>query len=177
MLFKHFVLLLTYLRSSVLIVEGITFFKSVDVVKLLTFNIKMTFDVTFVVGDEKVHWFRMGVSHDRRMFSIDGSNFTLCSWNVLFVSISVILVSSCILNTLRSSSLRDKVLQTITHPNQKEVSATHCTEPIDSRWQVSRSIVSMHRKETTYRYTPSNGFESVLILGVIFGVSKMRLIF
>ena len=109
-LFKHFVLLLTYFLSLVLIEESIAFLKFVNFIKFLIFNVKMSFDVSFIIRNEDVHWFRLRVSHDWRVFSIDGLNFILGARNVLLVSVGMIFISCSILNAFRSSSLRHKIL-------------------------------------------------------------------
>jgi len=163
MLFKHFVLLLTYLLSLVLVVEGISFLKFVNFIKFLVFNVEMSFEISFIIFDEDVHWFGLRVSHDRRMFSVNWGNFTLGFGNVLLISVCVIFVSWSILDTFRGSSLCYKVLKTITYPNQKEICATHCAEPIDRGGNISRSVVSMARKESTDCNTP-NSFKRVLKL-------------
>ena len=163
-LFKHFVLLLTYFRSLVLIVESVAFLKFVNFIKFLIFNVKMSFDVSFVIRNEKVHWFRLRVSHDWWVFSIDRCNFTLGARNILLVSVSMIFISCGILNTFRSSSLSNKILKSITYPNQKEVAATHSAEPIDRRGQISGTIVPMHRKKSTNCYSPSNCFKRIIVL-------------
>ena len=109
-LFEHFILLLAYLLSLVLVIEGVTFFKFVNIIELLVFNIKMCFEVSFIVGNEDVHGFRLRIPHDRWVFSIDWLNFTLSSGDILLISIRVIFISCSILNAFGSSSLSNEIL-------------------------------------------------------------------
>ena len=84
----------------------------------------------------------------------------------------MIFVSGSSLQTLCGSMLGHEFLDAVRNPDVYHTYSTHCAEPSKGCLHVSRSIVSMEAKKTTYENAPSNGFHRVLESEKVFNLKS-----
>lgn len=112
--------------------------------------------------NEDVHWLTLRITQDRLRRWIDSSCGVLSSFNIVLKCVGMIFLSGSSLQTLCSSMLSYKFLNSVRNPDVNDTDATDSTKPGERCLYISGSIVPVQAKQTTNKDAPSNCFDSVL---------------
>ena len=119
-------------------------------------------ETSLKIADKNVHGFTLRVPHHRIRTLINHRRRVLCSFNIVFKCVSMILIPGSSLQRFSCSMLGHKLLNAVRYPYIDNTDSTDRAEPGERCLYISGSIEPMQSKQTTDKDAPSHSFDRVL---------------